>query len=107
MEYAEDGTLVKGEREAKVLNSKYEEDRYAHDHTSVCVCVFLCIGVGLILVQRKVGLQMLLRLRPQLLLYWGHRSKLNPNPYLFLNSYCTGDIGLISKPLTLNTNLLY
>jgi hypothetical protein len=35
MEYAEDGTLVKGEREAKVLNSKYEEDRYANNHTSV------------------------------------------------------------------------
>jgi len=32
-EYAEDGTLIKGE-EKKVLNSKYEEDRYTNNHTS-------------------------------------------------------------------------
>ena len=35
MEYAEDGTLIKGDRETKVLNSKYEEDCYANNHTSV------------------------------------------------------------------------
>jgi hypothetical protein len=50
VEYAEDGTLIKGQ-EKKILNSKYEEDKltnnhtkvhspfYVYIHTFVCVCV--------------------------------------------------------------------
>jgi len=33
MEYSEDGTLIKGQRDSVVLNSKYEEDKLTNNHT--------------------------------------------------------------------------